>query len=201
MSETISNTLSVNSCRIHYLTAGNPERRTIVLLHGMKFQAANWQKIGTLQCLSDAGFHAVALDMPGFGKSPACPLDQHDVLSGLLKQLRRRSVVLAGPSMGGRIALEFAIRHPSSVAGLVLAGAVGVVDNKDHLSSITTPTLIVWGSEDTISPLANSDLLHASIAGSKKIIIDGASHPCYLDKPDKWHTELVAFLHELPESF
>jgi abhydrolase domain-containing protein 14 len=199
MSEIISKTLTVNSCRVHYLTAGNPEYRTIVLLHGMKFQAATWQELGTLQHLAEAGFHAVAVDMPGFGKSPACSLDKDSVLQELLGELDRRRVVLLGPSMGGRIALEFAINHPSSVAGLVLVGAVGVVENRDDIPSITAPTLIVWGGEDTISPLADCDLLHASIQGSKKIIIDGAPHPCYLDKPDRWHAELVAFLQALPE--
>jgi abhydrolase domain-containing protein 14 len=201
MPEAASKTVSVDPCRIHCLTVGNPERPTIVLLHGMKFQAATWEQIGTLQHLADAGFYAVAADMPGFGRSPACPLDQDAVLCGLLKELGRKSVVLVGPSMGGRIVLEFAIRHPSSVAGLVLAGAVGVIDNRDHLSTITAPTLLIWGSEDTISPPADRDLLHSAIVGSKKIIVDGASHPCYLDKPDRWHTELLAFLHELPESF
>lgn len=190
--------MSVNSCRIHYLTAGNPDHRTVVLLHGMKFQAATWQELGTLEHLAEEGLHAVAVDMPGFGKTPNCPLDQENVLLGLLKGLGRRRVVLVGPSMGGRIALEFAIRHLPSVAGLVLVGAVGVAENKDNLSSVTAPTLIVWGSEDAIAPLADCELLHASIAGSKKIIIDGAPHPCYLVKPDTWHAELVAFLHGLP---
>ncbi|MDY0351084.1 MAG: alpha/beta hydrolase [Desulfobulbaceae bacterium] len=199
MSEIISTTLFIDSCRINCLTAGNPERLTIVLLHGMKFQAADWQKIGTLQKLAAEGFHAAAVDMPGFGKSPACALDHERVLLGLLAELNLNRVVLVGPSMGGRIALEFALRHPSSIAGLVLVGAVGVDDNRNRLSSITAPTLIVWGGEDRVAPLAHCDLLHTSIAGAKKFIIAGASHPCYLDNPEKWHRELVAFLHELPE--
>ena len=30
--------------------------------------------------------------------------------------------------------------------------------------------------------------------GQGKIIIEGAPHPCYLDKPDTWHAELTYFL-------
>lgn len=49
------------------------------------------------------------------------------------------------------------------------------------------------------SPLADCDLLHASVPEAIKIVIDGVSDPWYLDKPDMWHTELAAFLRGLPQ--
>ncbi|HFQ90372.1 MAG TPA: alpha/beta hydrolase [Desulfobulbus sp.] len=192
-----SKTIPVQGCTVHYLEAGPAGGRDVVLLHGMKFKAATWQELGTLERLAAAGFHGVALDMPGFGESPACGLPDDEVLAGVITGLGLERPVLVGPSMGGRIALEFALDHPDVAGGLVLVGAVGVEENRDRLARIKLPTLIVWGGEDAVSPIANSDILATEIAGARKMVIDGAPHPCYLDKPDIWHTALVDFLSSL----
>lgn len=194
MTEIISKTIISNSCEVHYLRCGKPEKTAVVLLHGMKFQASTWQELGTLQRIADAGYQALALDMPGFGRSPSCSADQDGVLEGFLQELGVKECVLIGPSMGGRIALEFTINHPELVRSLVLVGAVGVEENRNNLPSIHVPTLLVWGGRDQISPLSNCELLQSAIPGSKKIIIEGAPHPCYLDNPDTWHAELIDFL-------
>jgi abhydrolase domain-containing protein 14 len=170
MIEITSHTISANSCAIHYLRAGAQDDPIVILLHGMKFQASTWKELGTLEHLAGAGFQVIAMDMPGFGGSPACSAEQDSVL-------------------------EFNIRHQNLVSALVLVGAVGVEENRSRLSSITVPTLIIWGRDDRISPLTNCQLLHSAIHGSKKIIIEGAPHPCYLDNPDIWHRELVNFLN------
>ncbi|RUM39714.1 MAG: alpha/beta hydrolase, partial [Desulfobulbus sp.] len=105
--------------------------------------------------------------------------------------------VLIGPSMGGRIALEFALNHPGILGGLILVGAVGVEENKDRLSQLDLPVLLLWGGEDQISPLENSDTLLAAVKGAKRVIIDGAPHPCYLDQPETFHAVVIEFLQSL----
>jgi len=131
--------------------------------------------------------------MPGFGKSPSSALEPGAALESFIAAKGLHKPVLVGPSMGGRIALEFVLRQQNLVGGLVLVGAVGVRENQDQLENIKVPTLIVWGSEDKISPLVNSEILHKSIAGSHKVVIDGAPHPCYLEQPDIWHSALIDF--------
>lgn len=196
MTEIESKNIQIDTCDVHFLETGIPGKLTVILLHGMKFQAATWQELGTLDRLSGAGFHAVAIDMPGFGKSPACPVNQDKVIRYFAEQ-SEQPVILIGPSMGGRIALEFAIKHPGTLGGLVLVGSVGVRENKKRLAEIHVPTLLVWGGNDQISPVENSEILHSAIPGSSKIIIEGAPHPCYLDKPGIWHNELIRFLTTL----
>jgi pimeloyl-ACP methyl ester carboxylesterase len=72
-----------------------------------------------------------APDLPGFGRSdrPAggygVPLFAR-VVEGYMRA-RRLKPVLVGASMGGRVALEVALRRPSSVEGLVLVNSLGVV--------------------------------------------------------------------------
>ncbi len=194
MTEIQAKTTTIDTCALHFLETGPPDKPPVLLLHGMKFQAETWRETGTLACLAEAGFHAVAVDMPGFGKSPACDIAPVETLARFLEANAFSSITLIGPSMGGRTALEFTISRPDRVRALVLVGAVGVEENRKNLAKITIPTLLVWGGEDQVSPLADCDLLHNSVAGSTKVIIEGAPHPCYLDDPDRWHAALLDFL-------
>jgi len=182
---------------VHYLEVGPADGRDIILLHGMKFTAETWQETGTLAILAEAGFHAIALELPGFGKSPAADQDPLQVLEDFINLRGLQQPVIIGPSMGGRVALEFAISRPQLAGALVLVGAVGVEENRDHLSGIDLPTLIVWGGEDAISPIANGHLLEQQINGSAFFAIDQAPHPCYLDQSAIWHEHLMAFLANL----
>ncbi len=197
MNKTVAKKITANAGAVHCLTAGDPQRPAVVLLHGMKFQAATWEELGTIDRLAEAGFYPVAMDMPGFGRSPAGALDQDTALKELIAGLQLHKPILVGPSMGGRIVLEFVINHPAAAGGLVLIGAVGVKENRQHLAAIKIPTLIVWGSEDRIAPPADADLLLASLADARKVTIAGAPHPCYLHAPDIWHKALIDFLNTL----
>ena len=189
--------INCDGCVVHCLECGNPEGVTVVLLHGMKFQAETWRELGTLEVLAAIGLHVLAMDMPGFGKSPACAVQPVEVLTQLFAQQGLDRAVLIGPSMGGRIALEFAIRHSQRIAGLVLVGAVGVEENRAGLAAITAPSLIVWGGEDQVSPLTNSDLLLAELQNSTREIYPEAPHPCYLVQPERWHASLRTFFTTL----
>lgn len=189
--------IDLGGCLVHCLEGGDPAGSTVILLHGMKFQAQTWQELGTLDLLAAAGLHVLAIDLPGFGQSPADDLAPVLLLDRLISRLALGPVVLIGPSMGGRVALEFAVRYPQAVAGLVLVGAVGVEENRQGLAAIVAPTLIVWGGEDQVAPLTNSDILLAGISGSQRVILAQAPHPCYLAQPDRWHACLRDFFTNL----
>ncbi len=93
-----------------------------VLLHGFLGRGADWDPaVGRL-----AETRAVlAPDLPGHGAAPeAASLDAAaDALADLLDAERLGAVDLAGYSMGGRLALLFAVRHPGRVRRLVLVSA------------------------------------------------------------------------------
>ncbi|MDY6839361.1 MAG: alpha/beta hydrolase [Thermodesulfobacteriota bacterium] len=194
MAKILSREVIVEACTIHSLEGKNREGQDILLLHGAKFQAATWQELTTLDRLHDAGFAPQAIDLPGFGKSPKCAVPPEKVLQVFMAEQKLSRPVLVGPSMGGRISLDVALNDPESVGGLVLIGAVGVGQRRDRLDTIQVPCLILWGSNDAIAPLASAHLLQERILGAELRIFDGAGHPCYLDQPDLWHEELLAFL-------
>ena len=194
--EVIQKEARIGGCAINLLKAGSTKGKDILLLHGMSFQAETWKNLGTLTVLADAGYDVTAADMPGFGLTKKCGVGPDGVLVKLIEEEGLKKPVLVGPSMGGRISLNFALDHPELVGGLVLIGCVSVEENRSRLSGIKVPTFIVWGSHDHIAPMSNAQLLQSEIAGSKLLVIEGAKHPAYLDDPVLWHRELVGFLRE-----
>jgi abhydrolase domain-containing protein 14 len=182
---------------LHCLECGDPDGLAVILLHGMKFQTETWRELGTLEVLAQQGLRVLAIDMPGFGKTQASAAQPVEILTCFFEQQGLEQAVLIGPSMGGRIALEFAIAYPQRVAGLILVGAVGVEENQTRLSAITAPSLIVWGGDDQIAPLTNSDILLAGLRSAQREIYPEAPHPCYLAQPDRWHASLRTYFTNL----
>jgi len=183
-------------CTLHCLASGPAAGQAIVMLHGMKFQAETWRELGTIALLARQGYRVFALDLPGFGKSSACNAATDTVLAEFLLAAGLNNPVLVGPSMGGRVSLEFSLGHPEQIGGLVLVGAVGVRENMARLGRLRLPCLVVWGGEDAVSPIENADILAENIPGARKVIIAGAPHPCYLAEPRSWHNAILTFMKE-----
>ena len=182
---------------INVLEAGDKAARAVILLHGMKFQAETWWELGSLEYLAGAGFHVLGVDLPGFGKSPPGPASPAEVLKGVIDLYELKEPVLLGPSMGGRVSLEFCLEHPDLLGALILVGPVGVSENLEEIGNIEIPVLGIWGELDTISPLANGYLFQERIPECRLVVIDGAPHPCYLDNADRFHCEVEEFLRGL----
>ncbi|CAM3501223.1 alpha/beta hydrolase [Nocardioides dubius] len=112
---------------IHYYEAGDATAPTVVLLHGSGPGATGWSNFsGNIGAIADAGFHVIAPDMPGWGKSSAVAtvdMDHDQDLVGLLDALGLDSVALVGNSMGAHTAIRFATLHPERITHLVTMGA------------------------------------------------------------------------------
>jgi pimeloyl-ACP methyl ester carboxylesterase len=71
------------------------------------------------------------MDLPGFGLTGPDRADRYEVeddvrfLSAFLAQLDLAKVHLAGSSLGGRIAWQFALEHPEKIESLTLMNALG----------------------------------------------------------------------------
>jgi pimeloyl-ACP methyl ester carboxylesterase/putative sterol carrier protein len=103
-----------------YLEAGKGP--VVILLHGLG--GTNASMLPTFQALSKR-YRVIAPDNPGFGESGK-PLRSYDPaffvdwLRSFLDTLGIKTASFIGNSMGGRIAIEMALRHPERVEKLVL---------------------------------------------------------------------------------
>jgi pimeloyl-ACP methyl ester carboxylesterase len=187
-------TFQVSGCQVYCLFNTSGSKKDILLLHGAKFSSETWQKIGTLDILTDAGYKVHALDMPGFGDSPKCEAQVPHILKDFIKQAGLDKPVIIGPSMGGAYSLQTYFSYLDLFGTLVLVGIVAVKNFKSRFKEIALPCLLVWGDKDNISPLQSAHFLEQEIQNSRLVILQGARHPCYLDDPEKWHSELLSFL-------
>ncbi len=96
--------------------------RIVVMIHGAGSNGHIWHK----QIAHLASSHSpVAVDLPGHGRSSGVEGlksvgDYADFLARFLDTLGIKSATIAGHSMGGAIAMDFALRHPARVDALML---------------------------------------------------------------------------------
>jgi len=96
--------------------------RTLVLLHTLRTQLEYFD--GLIAQLDTARFDAIALDLPGHGRSTAPRVAYTaayftDAVAGALDALDLQDAVVAGDSIGGAIALGLAARHHPRVGAVV----------------------------------------------------------------------------------
>jgi pimeloyl-ACP methyl ester carboxylesterase len=95
----------------------------VALLHEGICDSRMWDsQVGPLV---ESGYSVLRYDLRGFGSStlPPGPFVHADDLRALLDALGIETAALVGASLGGRIALEFALIHPARVSKLALVGA------------------------------------------------------------------------------
>jgi 2-succinyl-6-hydroxy-2,4-cyclohexadiene-1-carboxylate synthase len=114
--------LAVNGVHLNITVTGDGP--PLVLLHGFTGSNATWQ---THQPALAQHYRLIAIEMLGHGESDA-PSDptryslEHTVadLTAILDVLKLEKAALLGYSMGGRIALHFAVNRPDRVSALLL---------------------------------------------------------------------------------
>lgn len=106
--------------------------QTIVLLHGKNFCAATWE--ATIAVLADAGYRVIAPDQVGFCTSSKPVRYQFSLAQlaqntrALLDHLKLPRTLMMGHSMGGMLAIRYALIHPQAVDNLLLINPIGLED-------------------------------------------------------------------------
>ncbi|MCC6551706.1 MAG: alpha/beta fold hydrolase [Polyangiaceae bacterium] len=114
---------------VEYVELNPGGARTVVFIHGLGSNLKFWRY--QLDAFAARGFHVIALDLPGYGKSdkpasfPYTMESMADAVRELCGALGVKRPILVGHSMGGQTALSFGIRWPDEPAALVLTSPAG----------------------------------------------------------------------------
>jgi pimeloyl-ACP methyl ester carboxylesterase len=118
--------------QVTFATAGQGTR-VIVFLHGIGLGAETFRN--QIEACAAAGWRALACNLPGYGGS--APREAYDMayladrLAAFLAEEGISRAVVAGHSLGGFVAQEFAARHAPMLRALVLIGTTPAFGSKD----------------------------------------------------------------------
>ncbi len=121
--------MELDGMAVHYRDEGNPADKTpVVLLHGTAASLLTWN--GWTTALK-AEHRVIRLDLPGYGLTGPNPAQDYSrnfyvrFLHDFLEKLGVKQFYLAGNSLGGKIAWEYALAYPGNVKKLILVDAAG----------------------------------------------------------------------------
>ncbi len=122
MSEVRHRTIETNGIAMHVAEQG--EGPLVVLCHGFPESWYSWRH--QLRALAAAGFHAVAPDMRGYGRTDApAEIEKYTLLHlvgdmvGLLDALGEKTAVIAGHDWGAPVAWHAALLRPDRFRGVI----------------------------------------------------------------------------------
>jgi pimeloyl-ACP methyl ester carboxylesterase len=106
---------------------------SVILLNGIAASVYTWRKV--FPVLSDE-FHVYSFDYKGTGLSDKqnseYSIDEFSKeLLELMDYYKINKTILVGNSLGGEVCLDFAIKHPEKVKGLILIDTAGYQYNKE----------------------------------------------------------------------
>src|SRR5579862_8678973 len=169
----------------------------VLLFHGYSFSLEVWESTGTFEALLEHGLPYIAVDLPRGKATKSQKIEKKslgeyipsllDLIKGVGVDLDKSKFVIIGPSMGGAFALTFALESPERVAGLVLVAPSLSGVNEEALENLDLPALLIWGDKDNVFPVDQyGQKLEQILPRSKLLILKGAHHPAYLDRPQEF---------------
>jgi pimeloyl-ACP methyl ester carboxylesterase len=164
-----------------YEKATTQTNKTIVLLHGKNFSSKYWHK--TMSFLLKQGYHVLAPDQIGFGNSSMPDSYQYSFqqlaynTKKLIDTLGITKPIIIGHSMGGMLAIRYALMYQGDCAQLILEGPIGLEDWK---------LLIPYTA---INDLYKSELKKDN-ASLKKYMLENYFH-------NEWKTSYDSLLHDI----
>ena len=114
--------------KLHYVDWGNTEAPPLLLLHGGRDHARNWDWVAL--ALRDS-YHIMAPDLRGHGDSEWARGGQYAMIdyvldvAQLLEQLQLFPITIIGHSLGGSIACQYSGVYPERVQRLVAIEGLG----------------------------------------------------------------------------
>jgi pimeloyl-ACP methyl ester carboxylesterase len=135
-----SSRIKLSAGQIFWQEAGDSHCPVLIFLHGSWHDRSQWQEI--VEPLSK-NFHCFALDLLGFGNSTAIETPKSieievDCLHEFLTALKLSSVYLVGHSLGAWIGINYTLKYPDRVRGIVAISPEGFfIPNGQQYGNLT----------------------------------------------------------------
>ncbi len=130
----VQKSVQVGAMTWPYLEGGNPAGKPLVLVHGFGGDKDNWSFYAPY---IKQDYRLIFPDLPGFGENDRSLAPDHSIaaqaarLRDFLTALGIDTCHLGGNSMGGAIALRFALDFPERLLTLTLFNNVGVIGTEE----------------------------------------------------------------------
>ena len=117
------------------------------------------------------------------------------IADAMLPKLLTPETVSKRPEIVKRVRDMMLKTKPEGAASALL-GMAEREDQTELLPRITSPTLIVVGAEDALTPVADSEKMHNAIAGSRLVVLENAAHVSNLERTGEFNEALMNFLRD-----
>jgi pimeloyl-ACP methyl ester carboxylesterase len=112
---------------------------------------------------------------------------------GFVRQFVESTFIQQVPQELIEILVQESLKVPARVWKAVLEGLLED-ESAEEIGKIQSPTLIVWGEQDTIVSRNEQETIAEAIPGSRLVVYPGAGHALYYEEPARIASELVAFI-------
>ncbi|MCE9540292.1 MAG: alpha/beta fold hydrolase [Bacteroidetes bacterium] len=153
--------------KLFYRKSG--QGQPLIIMHGLFGQSDNWGTLG--RQFAEQGFEVYLVDLRNHGLSPHSDVWNYQVMSDdileLINDNNLKHVILMGHSMGGKVAMQFAIQHPALLDKLIVVDIApkyypphnldvlkalnavdfSIVKNRKEVESILSETLTNFGTK------------------------------------------------------
>ncbi len=114
-----------------------------------------------------------------------------DLLPGTLERWFTEPFRTRAPEVMERISTMIRRTPPHGYVGC--ASGIRDMDQRDRLSRVKVPTLVVVGKEDPATPVDRAQILHDGIAGSEMVVIEDAAHLPNVEKTEEFNEIVLGF--------
>ena len=183
------NTVEVEGLNIFYREAGDPEKPTLLLLHGYPTSSHMFRNL--MSDLSDR-YHLVAPDYPGYGRSDQPLMSEFEytfdhlaeIVDGFLEALAIDKFSIYLMDYGAPVGYRVALKHPERVQSLIVQNGNAY---EEGLTEFWNPLRKYWKSHSAADGKA-LEPFH-SIDGLKWQYLHGVQDSSKIS-PDNWYVDL-----------
>lgn len=133
-----------NGMNLHHLEFNSDVDQvgTVIFIHGSGPGASGWSNFKkNVNALSETGYRVIVIDIPGYGQTskPTDAIYNLDFfthyLDEFLVQKNITQAILIGNSLGGAIAIGYALDHPDKVSHLILMATGGIEEREIYFAT------------------------------------------------------------------